>query len=81
MKVWAWIVQAAKDIYSFAYTEIGTVLSVFKGADKKFSWKRVTGAAAFVAGVDLLFRGGRIEGVILLGYCAVVAVISALTKT
>ena len=44
-----------KDIYSFFYTEIGTVLSVFKTPDKsKYSGKRVV-ALALVA--DVLIEG------------------------
>ena len=54
--IWAWIVQAAKDIYTFAYTEIGLILSFLKVPDKsKFSAKRLIAVAlaadAIISGV------------------------------
>jgi hypothetical protein len=52
MKAWAWIVQAVKDIYSFVYTEVGTILKVAKDPAGKFSGKRII-ALALVG--DLLF--------------------------
>lgn len=70
-----------KAIFDFIYKEVGTILGVLKGADGKYSWKRVTGAVALVAGVDFLFRGGLVEALIALGYCAVVAIVAAVTKT
>lgn len=39
--IWLWIVQAVKDIYSFAYTEIGKILALLKDPAGKFSHKRI----------------------------------------
>lgn len=39
--IWAWIVQAAKDIYSFVYTEVGKILALLKDPSGKFSHKRI----------------------------------------
>jgi hypothetical protein len=54
-----WIVQAIKDVYAFVYTEVGTLLSVFKEPPdskgvQKFSGKRVI-ALSLVA--DTLLGG------------------------
>ncbi len=57
-KVWAWIVQAARDVYSFLYTEIGTALSLLKystPSGMKYSVKRIL-AVALIG--DVLFFGG-----------------------
>ena len=87
MKAWAWIVQAAKDIYSFAYTEIGNLLKMFKDGSGKFSSKRLAGLLLIVNGiyglrlktnwvwVDLGIGGGQI----VVG--AVLLVVAAVTKT
>lgn len=80
---WAWLVQAAKDIYA----EVGKILAVFKDASGKYSSKRVAGLALIVNGlyglrlktnwvwVDLFVGGGQIvAGVVLL-------IVAATTKT
>jgi hypothetical protein len=36
-----WIAQAFRDVYTFAYTELGTVLNLLKTPDGKFSTKRL----------------------------------------
>ena len=55
MKAWAWIVKAAQDVYSFAYTEIGIALSLLKVPDKsKYSIKRV---AVAVLLLDTILSG------------------------
>jgi hypothetical protein len=77
MKFWNWIVQAAKDVWSFVWTLIGFL----RDKTGKFSFKRVSGVAAFVIAVDFFFRGAWLEGLVLLGYCAVVAIIAAVTGT
>jgi len=51
----AWIVKAAQDVFAFAYTEIGHVLSVFKTPDqKKYSGKRVI---ALALAADVILEG------------------------
>lgn len=78
-KIFAWIIQAAKDIYSLAYNEIGAILKVLKDKTGKYSWKRVTGAVAFIYALYIFMHGGVIAGIILLGYALFVVVFSAIT--
>ena len=55
MKAWAWLIQAAKDAYSFVYTEAGTVLKLLKDPAGKFSHKRILALAFGVAAIYFLF--------------------------
>ncbi len=75
--IWDWIVKAAQDIYSTVWS----ILSVLRDKTGKFSWKRVTGTAALIFGFDFLARGHVVEAALLLGYCAVVAIVSAASGT
>ena len=79
-KVWAWIVQAAKDVYSFCYTEIGTILSLFKDKSKKYSWKRITGLAALYAAVRFFAAGAWVSGTAFMAYVIVIGVMVGLEK-
>ena len=78
---WVWIVKAAQDVYSFAYAEIGRVLAVLKDPAGKFSHKRLIALAFTVVSIFLLFQhewwGAGIADVVV----AVLAAISAITKT
>lgn len=73
--VFAWIVQAVKDVWNVVWAALG----LLRDKSGKFSFKRVTGVAAFVIAADFFFRGAWVEGLILIGYCAVVAVVAAAT--
>ncbi len=75
--IWDWIVKAAQDIYSTLWQIIGFL----RDKTGKYSFKRMSGVAAFIFGVDFMFRGAVIEGLIMLGYCAFVAVFAAVTGT
>ena len=68
-------------VFKFIYDEVGTILGVFKDANKKYSWKRVSSAVALVYGIDLLLHGGLVGGGILLVYAVAVAIVAAVTKT
>lgn len=69
LKAWAWI-----------YREVGTVLSVFKEPDGKYSWKRLTGAAALYFAINFAMRGAWISSAILVVYVIVIGICIALKK-
>ena len=76
-QVWDWIVQAAQNIYKAFWEVIG----FFRDKNGKTSFKRISGAVALVAGIDFLFRGGIVEGLILVAYAAAMGILSAITGT
>ena len=75
--IWSWIVQAVKDVWTF----IWNVLGVLRDKDGKFSHKRLIALAFAVVGIFLLFHGewwgAGISGAVV----AVLAAISAITRT
>ena len=75
--IWDWIVKAAEDIYKAFWEVIG----VFRDKNGKASFKRISGSIALVVGIDFLFRGGDLEGVILIAYAAAMGILAALTGT
>ena len=76
-QVWDWIVQAAQNIYKAFWEVIG----FFRDKSGKASFKRISGAVALVVGIDFLFRGGIVEGLILIAYAAAMGILSAITGT
>ena len=70
-----------KAIWDWIVIQVGVILGVFKDKTGKYSWKRVTGAVALLAGLDYLARGAHIEAAILIGYAGVMGIISAVTGT
>lgn len=80
-----WIVQAVKDVYSFIYTEVGTVLKVFKDASGKYSHKRIVAIALILDGLMGLVKVTNWLGVVIWGgqvlAGVILAIVSALTKT
>lgn len=85
MKAWAWIVQAAKDVYSFVYTEAGTALKLLKDPAGKFSHKRILALGFGVMAIYLILKPRGWMDVLVAGAFAVSAVViswvSAATKT
>ena len=77
---WKWIVQAAKDVYSFVYTEVGVVLSLFKDKQKKYSWKRITGLVAIYAAIRFFAMGAWISGLCFIAYAIVIGIMVGLEK-
>ena len=75
--VWDWIVQAARNVYTVAWEIIG----FFRDKNGKASFKRISGRVALVAGIDFLFRGGDVEGLILVAYAAAMGILAAVTGT
>jgi hypothetical protein len=75
--VWDWIVKAAQDVYKAAWEVIG----FFRDKNGKASFKRISGAAALIVGIDFLFRGGVVEGLILIVYAAAMGILAAVTGT
>ena len=85
MKAWAWLIQAAKDAYSFVYTEAGTVLKLLKDPAGKFSHKRILALAFGVAAIYLIVHPrGWLDFIVAAGFAiaaVVLAGVSAATKT
>jgi hypothetical protein len=80
MVVWNWIIQAAKDVYSFVYTEIGTILGLLKDKNKKYSWKRITGIVAIYVAARFFIEGHFWSGVPFVAYAIVIAIMVGLEK-
>ena len=56
LKVWNWIVQAAKDVYSFVYQEGGKILALLKDPAGKFSHKRILALGFGLLAIYLVVR-------------------------
>ena len=86
IKAWHWIVKAAQDVYSFVYTEGGTIVSFFKTPDKsKFSSKRLI-ALALIA--NALYMTHSVKGWLDIAVIAgqviiavILVIVAAITKT
>ncbi len=85
MKAWAWIVKAAQDVYSFAYTELGTLLRLLKTPEGKYSVKRVLSLGLVVVPLVLIGVPKDVYQVVVMVVAFLVAgglmVLAELTKT
>ena len=69
---WKWIVQAARDIFSFVYL----VLGFFREDNGKWSWKRLTGTVTFIMTWVRLVQGEFLIFCVLLGYSGLMAILT-----
>jgi hypothetical protein len=80
-----WIIQAAKDIYSFVYNEVGAILKLFKDASGKYSHKRIIALALVLDGLLGIVKVTTWLGVVIWGGQILIgvalAIYTALTKT
>jgi hypothetical protein len=85
LKIWQWIIQSARDIYSFAYQEIGRALALLKDPQGKYSHKRIIALALIVNGLYMSRGITSWLTLVVPGLCivfgTVLAIYSAVTKT
>ena len=79
-RIFDWIVKAVQDIYSFIYSEAGTVLALLKDRRGKFSWKRVTGIIALYSAIRFFAQGAWLSGIAFMAYAIAIGIMVGLEK-